>query len=378
VTDADLIRDQALQVARGWSGPDAAPGWTLTASLFAGLAADDALLDLARAIPEDRLPPLLFVASVQLLATASADDPFAAYFPEPGGPQPALDDGFASRYREFCLARRAELVSLWARHRYQMNEVARTVQVALALADVARVAPGRAVALVDVGTGAGLGLLPDRYAYVLAGGVPFGDPASPVVLRCELRGPARPAVLDLPTVAYRVGIDVDPIDLDDADARAWLLACLPPEAGALGRVVPAMERVRAERPAVVRGDVLDVLPEVLATVPDDVLVCLTDAYTAVFLDDDGRRQLRQVVAGYGRTRDVAWISLDPLVPLGAGARHTVQGVEAPAALVARNRAGGVFALLATVFHGDGVTRHRILAAAHPSGTRMEWLADPRP
>ncbi|MGH7921302.1 MAG: hypothetical protein ACREQM_15370, partial [Candidatus Dormibacteraceae bacterium] len=61
----DSIRDQALQVARGWSAPDAPPSWGLTAAIFRCLAKDEQLLDLAAAIPAERLPPLLFVASVQ-------------------------------------------------------------------------------------------------------------------------------------------------------------------------------------------------------------------------------------------------------------------------------------------------------------------------
>ena len=47
-----------------------------------------------------------------------------------------------------------------------------------------------------------------------------------------------------------------------------------------------------------------------------------------------------------RDRDVAWVSLDPLVPLGTQAHRTVQDTEAPDRLVDQNRQGGVFAALA--------------------------------
>jgi hypothetical protein len=59
------VRDQALEVARGWSG-DGAPGtWRLTAALSEAVAHDEHLAALAAGIPPDRLPALLFVASVQ-------------------------------------------------------------------------------------------------------------------------------------------------------------------------------------------------------------------------------------------------------------------------------------------------------------------------
>ena len=87
-----------------------------------------------------------------------------------------------------------------------MNEVGRCAQTALALGIVQRLAPGRRVALVDVGTGSGIGLCLDRYHV-------DGNPPVPP-------GP--------PDIATRLGIDVAPIDLDDPHARAWLAACIPP------------------------------------------------------------------------------------------------------------------------------------------------------
>jgi len=43
--------------------------------------------------------------------------------------------------------------------------------------------------------------------------------------------------------------------------------------------------------------------------------------------------------------------------------------------VARNQAGGVFAVLSLRGTVGGDRIERILATAHPSGTRMWWLAD---
>lgn len=371
------VRDQALELGKGWSGPDTPAGWRLTAALFQELAADTVLLELAGEIPPERLPPLLFVASVQYLVARHPEAPLAAYFPVPGGDQPPLDDRFAERYRRFCLDHRDELGGVWDRHLYQMNEVARTTQVALALGVVHDLRPDRPVALVDVGTGAGFGLYPDRYSYALGDGRRFGASTSPVELACDMGGALRPGLLDLPVIAQRIGIDVNPVDLDDDESRRWLLACIPPEAGALSRVIGAIEVARHGDATIVKGAGEGALPEVLDRVSDDLLVCVIDSYTAVFFDDDAQRRLRALIARYGRDRDVAWISLDPLVPLGTGARRTVQGADAPEPLVEQNRRGGVFAVLSIVAHLDGQTTTRLLATAHPSGTRMEWL-DPAP
>jgi hypothetical protein len=367
------IRDEALQVARGWSGPDASPTWRLTASVFECLANDPQLLELAAAIPPERLPPLLFAASVQRVVGRHRDDRFAAYYPVPDGDQPPLDDQFAERYRAFCLEHRDELAEVQSRHIYQMNEVARCAQVALALGVLQRMHPGRALALVDVGTGSGLGLYLDRYRYALSDGRQWGASDSSVDVDCELRGSLRPILPATEKIDHRIGIDLNPLDLDDPEERAWLEACIPPEAGALRRVAGAIDVARTGEAPIVRGDAHEVLSDVLRAVPAGLLVVVVDSYAAVFFDESLQHDMRELISRLGRERDVAWIALDPLVPLGTRARRTVQGGEAPALLVEQNRRGGAFAALSLVAYLDGTASSRLLATAHPSGTRMEWL-----
>lgn len=369
------IRDQALEVARGWSGAEVPSTWRLTATLFEVLAGDQELLTVASGIPAQRLPALLFVASAQYLAARYPADPFSAYFPVPGGDQPPLDDRFAERYRGFCLDHRDELAEVWTDRAYQMNEVARSAQIALALGVIHDAMPGRGVALVDLGTGAGLGLFPDRYRYRFSDGGEGGAADSTVPIACELRGPLSPRCRRLPVIEHRVGIDINPIDLRDPEACAWLMACLPPEVGALTRAVGAMDVVRNVNLTVVCGAANEMLGDVLAGMPDGLLVCVVDAYTAVFFDDTEQQRLGHLIAAQARSRDLAWISLDPLVPLGTDARKTVQGADAPERLVEANRRGGVFGVLSITAHLEGSQTTRLLATAHPSGTRMEWLDD---
>jgi hypothetical protein len=371
------VRDQALEVARGWSG-DGAPGtWRLTAALFEAVAHDEHLAAAAAGIPPDRLPALLFVAAVQYVVARHPDDPLAAYYPAAGVEGRAVDDQLVGRLRSFCADHRDELTAASSSHRYQMNEVARCTQVALALGVLQRRAPGRELALVDAGTGCGLGLFPDRYAYSLVHRVDsataFGSSTSAVRIACQVDGELRPEPPGDLSITVRLGLDADPIALDDPEARAWLAACSPPAADAQARLRAGVEVVRAARPSIVRGDVLEALPALVDDLPGDLLVAVVDTYTAVFLDHDGQAQLHATLRERGATRDLAWISLDPLVPLGTAARSSVQGVPVPDELVTRNRQGGVFALLTMVTHLDGRTSSDLLATAHPSGTRMTWL-----
>jgi hypothetical protein len=369
------IRAQAREVAAGWSPPDAPDSWRLTAALFEAIAAHDALVSRLAVLPPDRLPALLASAAVSFLVRRDKPAPLAGYFPEPGAPQPQFDADFFPAASAFFADHLDEIAAVCQQHRYQMNEVARCSQIALGITATS-VPPTDPVALADLGTGAGLGLQLDRYRY-LVGPRPTGPEAAPLTLDCEVRGPHQPPQVRLPPIAERTGIDVHPIDVQDAAARSWLQACAPPEASALTRLAAAVEVTRERPVRLVAGDVAEALPGVLDSFPPGRSIVVVDAYLAVFLPPGQRARLARTMATAGRSRPVTWLSLNPLVPLGPTGNHSVQGLPLPASLVRDYQQHGVFAVLgARTFH-RGTDRGRLLARAHPSGQWVEWF-DPGP
>ncbi|HZD67191.1 MAG TPA: DUF2332 domain-containing protein [Acidimicrobiales bacterium] len=373
----DAVRSQALEVARGWSPPDAPPSWALTAAIFALLADDEGLAGIAAGVPTERLPALVFAAAACYLIEEAAPAGLVDYFPVGDRPPLPLDAGFAPAFRAFCLAHRPGLAALCGTRHYQMNEVGRSTQVALALGVLGERLGGRAVALVDLGTGAGLGLHPDRYGYRLSDGRRFGDRTSPLQLCCEVRGPLAPPVPDhLPPIAAREGVDLAPVDLADPGPRRWLRACVPPEQASRARFDQAAAIAVAHPCPLHQGDAVRALPELLHRVPADQVPVVVDTYTAVFLTAEERVGLLGALAREGQGRDLAWISLDPLVPLGTEGRDSVQDLPVPPAVVADSRTHGVLALLGLVWVGGGHQEGTLLAAAHPSGTRITWLDPP--
>jgi hypothetical protein len=183
-----------------------------------------------------------------------------------------------------------------------------------------------------------------------------------------------PPPAKLPHIAGRFGVDLNPVDLEDQQARAWLEACAPPEASALSRLAAAIDVARRHPVRIVAGDVIDELPGMLARIPAGQRLIVVDAYMAVFLAEQRRAQLTDVLAEAGQGRPVTWLSLDPLVPLGPSGRDSVQGLTLPSSLVRDYQQGGVFAVLgARTFHGT-TDRGRLLARAHPSGSWVEWLS----
>jgi hypothetical protein len=216
VSPVDEIRAQALEVAAGWSPADAPDSWRLTAALFQAISAHEGLLGRLSALPADRLPALLASAAISFLVRRDKPAPLAAYFPEPGTPQPRFDDGFYPAARAFLSARLDDITAVCHGHRYQMNEVARCTQIAgIAATAVSRTDP---VGLADLGTGAGLELQLDRYRYLL-GKRASGPGAAALSFSCEVRGPREPPQASLPPIAERAGIDVSPVDVQDPAHR---------------------------------------------------------------------------------------------------------------------------------------------------------------
>jgi hypothetical protein len=365
------VREQALGIADGWSPADAPASWALTAELFDAIATEPDLLGIAADIPLDRLPPLLLSAAVRFLVARTRPEPLAGYFPTAGSGQPALDAGFRRALVAFAREHAGELAQLCAEHRYQMNEVARSADVLAVLGHLQpdRVDPERPVALVDLGTGAGLGLHLDRYRYDFDGRT-LGDEDAALTIAPHLRGRPAPLPARMPTITARLGADVEPLDLDDRRVRDWLAACIPPETSAVDRFAAASAIAREHPATMVRADLVDDLLDLCAHAPGDALLVLVDTYVHVFLTDAERARFRDLLPTLGR--DVEWLSVDPLVPLGPDARDSVQGLPVPPRALEATREG-VTGVIGRLSVRDGAVSGALLGLAHPGGAWLEWF-----
>jgi hypothetical protein len=168
-------------------------------------------------------------------------------------------------------------------------------------------------------------------------------------------------------------VDSEPLDLSDPAVAAWLAACVPPEAGAVTRFAAAAAVARAGHARTVRGDLVDVLVDVIAGLTREERLCLVDTYVHVFLPPAELARFTELVDAIGRERDVHWISVDPLVPLGPDATGTVQGLSVPAGWLDDNRRGGVFGVIGLVSLRAGKRTAAVLGRAHPGSAWVEWI-----
>ena len=289
--------------------------------LARGVAADADLLDLAAETPEGKSPANLLLASVQFLLLAGRDAALADFYPtvadDPENPE-TTDP--APAFRAFCLAHADEIRDLLETRRTQTNSVRRCAALLPAFETVSRRADRAPLALVEVGPSAGLNLLWDRYGYEYGDygdaeryddSKRYGDPDSPVLIESQVRAGNPPLPDDLPSVASRVGVDVNPLDVTDpADAR-WLRALVWPEHDERHRLLRAAIEVARQNPPDLReGDALDRLASVVAEIPDDRPVCLFDTQVRYQLDEAGRERFDALVAELGANRELYSLSGD--------------------------------------------------------------------
>ncbi|MGD9891825.1 MAG: DUF2332 domain-containing protein [Dehalococcoidia bacterium] len=277
--------------------------------LAGAIARDPDLLRLA-AHGDHGPKPNLLLGAVHYVLMADARDPLAAFYPSVSvAPAPITDP--VPAFRAFCLLYAKQIQELMQTRRVQTNEVARCAILLPGFALVAQRAAAPSLQLVEVGASAGLLLHWERYGYDYGDAWHVGRDRE-VVIPCEVRGTARPPFPDrLPSVRSRIGIDLHPIDLEDADQARWLQALVwpdqPERAGRLGRAVA----VARQQPApLIAGDATVVLPGLLSALPMAGELCLFHAHTLNQFAPDDRRRYVELLAEHSRRRSLYDLSLE--------------------------------------------------------------------
>ncbi len=252
----------------------------------------------------------------------------------------------------------------------QTNEVGRLATLAPAFTLLGE---GRPLALLEVGASAGLCLYPDRYRYewrtpdrsdAVAAGVPEGmtggtsegvvSAGDGPVLPCEVTGPAPlPAVP--PAVAWRGGVDLNPLDVTDPDAMDWLTTLVWPEHDdRRDRLRAAIDVARTDPPHLLAGDLLERLPALVEEAAAHGPVVVFHSAVLAYLDDADRARFADTMAGLVAEGRCHWVSNE--------GKRVLPGLTATGPAVPED-------LPTFVLGVDG----RAVAWTHGHGRSMTWL-----
>lgn len=246
--------------------------------LALAVAASAELLAFLGGLPAGRQQPNLFLAAVRHCCGVPADsDELAAALRKNG-----------DHIRRVMLARTT-----------QTNEPGRC---AVLLPLLARLP--QPLALVEVGASAGLCLIPDRYGYDYGTRrIEPGVDGAPV-LHCRTRG-AVPLPTQLPRIAWRAGLDLDPVDLSSGDGVQWLETLVWPEQEERReRLRAAIAVARRDPPRVTKGDLAADLEPLLARAPRDATLVV---YHSAVLAYVASHEARDLFAASVRRAGAVWI-----------------------------------------------------------------------
>ncbi|MEV6923262.1 DUF2332 domain-containing protein [Dactylosporangium sp. NPDC051485] len=268
VTVASMYAEFAVRETRGVS-----PTYE---RLSLAIATDETILALLHAVPPSNRQPNLLLGVVRLL----------------GGP---VDDPAA--FHDFTVANWPVIEAELRTRATQTNEIGRCALLLPVLASLPE-----PLALLEVGTAAGLSLYPDRYTYR------YGDHeigSSGPILDCALTGTAPPT--RLPEVVWRAGLDLNPLDVTNPADVAWLEALIWPEHHhRRDRLRAAAAIAAADPPSLIRGDLVDDLRSLAAQAPAGATLVVF--HTSVLYQVPAARRVMFVE----RVRELSghWISVE--------------------------------------------------------------------
>jgi len=323
--------------------------------ICAAVADEREVLELVHgAPPAAHMPPVL-LAAVHFLLLEGFEHPLADVYAGRSDADPA------PLFLDVCRARRDDVVALLARRHTQTNECGRSAVIGPGLTWLASQfdAP---LALVDVGTSAGLNLLCDRYRLDYAAHGTTGPTDAAVTIRCRVVGGDPPIAPCLPPLASRVGIDRAPVDLSDPDDTRWLLACVWPDTGRLDRTAASIGLAQEHPPPVVAGDANEVLPGVLGDLPDGAVPVVLTTWALAYLSVEERRRFCDVLATASLTQPIAWLSAE-----GPGVVDAFAAVTPPAHRTMAD-------VLGSLIFESGRGRAQPLGFVHPHGGWIDWRA----
>ena len=248
-------------------------------ALSLAVADDPALLALARECMAGQPIPNLFFAAVKRLLDDCAEDDLARYYDRAAnGESPS--EGLTGSFARFCARNEAGMVELVRARRVQTNEVRRCSYLMPAFGVVSLDADNAPLGLIDVGASAGLNLLWDGYQYRYSDGSMYGRSDSEVVIECELRSSMPRLPSKFPDVAFRKGVDLNPVDLRDDEEYLWMLALVWPDHSDRTALLKAARRVwLSDPPSVESGDALEILPGIIGAVPRSSALCVFHCHT---------------------------------------------------------------------------------------------------
>src|SRR5690348_3324083 len=293
------------QMYRHFGEVDAAETSPLYERVAIALSESSEALRAIESAPARKRNPTVILAALHDLALAGRAPALAAAYAAADG------DAAAAAAIDTLLRMTDSVVAIAVRRQTRASETGRCTVLYPAIAEAARRAGANAVGLIDVGCSAGLNLNADRVGITYSNGQSLGDPSSPVQLSSSIVGDRPIPARVMPEVAARVGVDLDPVDVTDADNARWSRACLwPDQAERAAGLDAEMALAAAAPPLLLQGDAVEVMPDAFARVPAGAVPVVTTTWALSRFPLESRLRFLHRLGDAAAGRAVAWVSAE--------------------------------------------------------------------
>jgi hypothetical protein len=345
------------QVYRHFGEVEAAGTSPLYQRVAVALSESDEALRAIEAAPARRRRPAVILAALHDLALAGRAPALAAAYAAADG------DAAAGAAIDTLVRMTDSVVAIAVRRRTRTGETGRCAVLYPAIAEAARRVGANAVGLIDVGCSAGLNLTVDRVGITYSNVQSLGDRSSPVQLSCSVVGGRPVPARAMPEVAARVGVDLDPVDVTDADDARWLRACLcPDQPERAARLEAEMALAATAPPLLLRGDAVEVVPDAIARVPAGALPVVTTTWALSRFPLESRLRFLHRLDEAAVGRAVAWVSAE-----GVGV--------APAIPTLGDRRASGHSIIGLAVFDRSALRAEAIGRCWSRGRLLAWLAD---
>lgn len=272
------------------------------------IADDEEVLQVAAFVPAGQPVPNMLFGAVQYLLLQGEGPELRAYYPGIVEHPKEMSSCYPY-FRSFVLQHQAAIIRILESKRVQTNEVRRCAYlypVFCSIYDKVR----KPLALVELGTSAGLQLLWDQYSYSYGDAVRYGLAGSKVHITSEIRGGRTPFLpASIPPVVYRMGIDLHVNDVRNPEHFLWLRSLIWPGNHDRVSMLEHAAEVLKQQAGIqfLEGDGTALLPDIVKGIPEGAVICVFHTHVANQIPEASKQKLLHHLNEIGSVRDIVHV-----------------------------------------------------------------------
>ena len=288
-------------------------GSPLYERLALGMREDDKLRAMAAKVKAGQPQANIILAAVHAMLLGGVDHPLADHYKSVRPNGTPKGDAFPL-FRDFCLTHERTLTPVIETRVTNTNEVARSTSLYPAFDVIGRETKAP-LHLVEIGPSAGFNLNWDRYRYTYRLGeqsLARGPADARLSLEGTMRGTRLPDLAaTFPRIASRVGLELNPVDLQSAEDRLWLKALIWPElTPRFQRLEAAIATALAHPHRIIVGDALANIESTVNALPASGVTVVYHSHVTYQFSDDMRARMNATIEALSRARPIYRVSIE--------------------------------------------------------------------